>query len=123
MAKAAADDGHHLFAPTHYIYDETASEIVGATNTGPYVDWWVRTGKGARASLMVLSALDAVQAAAGYNDYRILCSKDSPYYPVIERHGFFRAGEMTLFQRTIPRYDHVRTESTETDEPGNHDRA
>lgn len=98
VAKAAADDGHALYAPTHYMVER--GEVIGATNIGPHVDWWMRADQGIRGSMVGIQILDSLQVGAGWPRYRMLCAADSPYYPHLERAGFVRIGEMHVFERS-----------------------
>jgi hypothetical protein len=106
VVEAAEADGHRLFAPNLAMLKDGV--VVGATNTGPYVDWWLRTDQPARVSHTAIQVLDSLQAAQGWSRYRILCSQGSPYYPLLERAGFVRAGEMTLFERSLDGGQNVR---------------
>lgn len=94
--------GHSCILPTHMVMRE--GEVVGAFSLGavPLVTAWQDPKRvGARDSAMLISMVDSLLSGTGRPIWAIPCQKDSPYYAFMERFGFVKAGDATLFIKKV----------------------
>jgi len=96
--EAARADGHRLITPSHLVLQN--NEIIGAGSLGnaPVLSVWTHTKKvSALQSMKLWRNAKLTLAQAGHKQCIMPCSKNSPYYPHMNKFGFSPIGDFTLF--------------------------
>ena len=94
LVAAAAEDKHTVLFPTHVI--RRGEEIVGYLSicATPIVNVWAHSKKvNALQSVRLMHKLDDELKKNGVGTYIMPCSKDSPYYPHMQKLGYSVLGE------------------------------
>lgn len=79
-------------------------EIIGGFSlmATPYVNWWMHSQKaGLRDSLQVMNTVEWGMRRLKQRDLYVPVSDDSPYHQHMERLGYNKLGEFTLFQKGL----------------------
>lgn len=102
----AREDGHNLFAPTHYVTrhaPEKDVEIVGAfTLSYPFLSIWMHTKRAcARDSLFVLQIAENLCSAKDGKALILLCADSSPLFPFIQRLGYTNLGQTIISSKIL----------------------
>lgn len=102
MRQAGAADNHK----TGYFTDAVlrGQEIIGGfgIKAAPHVNWWMHSQKAhLRDSMQVMNTVEYAMRRLGHHELFVPVSKDSPYYPHMERLGYTAVGDYTLFQKGL----------------------
>lgn len=96
----AREDEQQMCAPTHAI--TAMGELRGAMNIVPMVLLWLHTQRnGARSCKDSLAIVENMLANNGNAFMCIPCKKDSPFYEYMERLGYVKAENYTLFMKGL----------------------
>jgi len=102
LKQVAADDNHTVLYPTHLV--KRAGAIIGYASVckTPVVQWWAHSEKmKARDSLTIQTQLEAVLRNAGLSNYVMPCAENSPYFDKMEKLGYIKLGNQTLFFKDL----------------------
>lgn len=98
----AAADNHAVLGPTHAMMK--GDKIIGylSLNGLPNVHAWFDTKHPhAMDSLKMIEMGELVLREAGITGYTLLCAKESPFTPHLERMGFQKLGETVLYVKGL----------------------
>lgn len=100
LAAAAADENHVPIAPTHYVCKD--GEIVGCFHAGWTCYWWMHSRKcNLRDSTHVMGILQATLLQLNIDRCNMFMSRNSNYYPLMQRLGFEERQQLVLFSRPL----------------------
>lgn len=100
LSKVAAADNHSIIAPTFVV--EKGPQIVGYIGTVPSVLIWMDQDRtSVRDSLMVQNFYENMLAGNNAQIIAVPCKNDSPYFPYMEKAGYIRADQVTLFFKNL----------------------
>lgn len=99
LIAAARDDNHDLLCPTHTILKD--GQIIGSMSVIaiPLVTIWAHSQKTAPRNVVeiVNVARNIGRAKNNGNPVVTICAPISPIYPYMERMGFSKYGDTTIF--------------------------
>lgn len=102
LRAAAAGDSHCVMWPTHVLQKD--GETVGYVSvcSMPVVNVWVHSQKtSALENVRTLKAVEAALRANGITEYVMPCADDSPFFEKMQRLGFSKIGQTTLFVKRL----------------------
>lgn len=102
LVEAAAADHHQCLAPTHVMV--RGDQIIGYLSLGglPTVQAWFDSATGhVLDSLKMIEMGEAVLASQGAGAYAVCVSKDSPFFPHMQRLGFEPVMETTVWKKKV----------------------
>ena len=99
---AAQADGHNEFFPTHQMTNGEG-KIVGYLSLGaaPLVMFWMDSKLPKFTSLTTINELENLAACSGLRTVVVPCTKESPFYPAMEKLGYHAIGDYTLFMKDL----------------------
>lgn len=98
LRAAAGADGHVVVAPTHVV--DRRGEIVGYASIGSarmFFAWLDSQKLGAIESFAAWREAEQLLAKGGGGPVILPCTETSPLRPFVEKMGYQRLGEATLF--------------------------
>ena len=99
---AAKADNHQVLAPTHVML--RGDQIIGYLSLGgiPTVQAWFDTQSGhVLDSLKMIEMGEAILASQGAPGFCVMVSKDSPFFPHMQRLGFEPVMETTFWKKKL----------------------
>lgn len=104
LVKAAAEDKHGVYPPTHVVRKDGKTVGWFSINTPgmPFVLLWLSTKEiTARESFSLVNSVESVLQLSGAYRMAIPVPKDSPFYPLMEKLGYRSAGEYEIFIKDL----------------------
>lgn len=98
MLRAAEADNHDCRMDNYVVVKE--GQIIGSVGLPvlPTVSIWLDSSKvQARDSLELSNMVRGAMGAFGHNLYCVPCEKKSPLYPYLEKVGYVKGNECTMF--------------------------
>lgn len=102
VTKLGAEDDHGIIAPTHVVND--GELILGCFSVGsiPLVLPWLDTRVGnVHRSAKAFRQVETALRIAGQKYMAVPCGKESPFYPFVERAGYVKVYDNTLFMKVL----------------------
>lgn len=101
LAKAQ-EDKHDLVAPTHVVMK--GNEVTGymSINNVPMVLSWLSTkAMTGRDSLSIINLAELIVAHMGWRSVCLPVDNDSPFHPLMEKMGYKKLADVTLFAKVL----------------------
>lgn len=102
VTKLGLEDDHGIIAPTHVVSD--GDVLLGCFSVGsvPLVLPWLDTRLASRfRSAKAFEQVETALRVSGQKYVAIPCGKESPFYRFVERAGYVKIYDNTLFMKVL----------------------
>ncbi len=102
VVNAAIEDNDNMQYPTHALYKD--GKIVGSWCLGgiPLTMHWAHSKLfTARDSIIMNATMDSMMDDRGSSSYLMACNKNSPYHSHMEKFGYKKGWDTTLFYKDL----------------------